>query len=97
VKKILTVFVCLFASALAAAYSVTFNWQQSKSPGIVADKLYCGKISGGPYPYSHQTSYPTTTLEVPKAPPGTYYCVVTAINSLGDESAPSNEVKVQIP
>lgn len=96
-KKICAVFVCLFVSAFAAGYSVTFNWDQSKSGGIVADKIYCGSNSGGPYPYSYRTKYPTTTLEIPKAPAGTYYCVVTAIDGQGMESKPSNEVKVRIP
>ena len=96
-KNICTVFVCLLVSVFAAGYSVTFNWDQSESRGIVADKIYCGRHSGGPYPYTHRTKQPTTTFEIPTAPAGTYYCVVTAIDSKGMESKPSNEVEVQIP
>lgn len=91
------VLVCLLASANASLHTVTLRWTQSDSPDIVANKVYCSRVPGGPYPYYHKTSSPTTLLRLSRIPSGQYYCMVTAIDSQGMESIASNEVEVDVP
>jgi len=97
VIKKCVVFVCLLASANASVHTVTLYWIQSSSPDIVANKVYCGYVSGGPYPFFHKTRNPTNRLTVPNIPSGHYYCMVTAIDGQGMESVASNEVVVDVP
>ena len=96
-NKQLMVLVCLLLSAYANAHSVTLTWDQSTSPGIVANKVYCGTVSGGPYQRMHTIHYAATQLVVPKVHSGRYYCMVTAIDGQGMESVASNEVEVLVP
>jgi hypothetical protein len=99
VKLRYALLVCLLVSANASTngHSVTLSWTQSDSPNIVSNEVYCGPVSGGPYSFHRNTRHPATSLIVPKVHSGTYYCVVTAINDLGEESDPSNEVEVDVP
>jgi hypothetical protein len=97
VNKKFVVLVCLLVSAYANASTVTLTWTQSDSPGIVYNKVYCGYVSGGPYPWRRKTSDPATSLKVLNVNSGTYYCMVTAIDGQGIESVASNEVKVVVP
>ena len=90
-------FVCLMASANASVHSVTLNWTQSNSSNIVCNKVYCGRVSGGPYPWHRTTQHLETTMTMKKVNSGTYYCMVTAIDSQGIESTASNEVEVLVP
>jgi hypothetical protein len=89
--------VCLLASANASVHSVILNWTQSNSSNIVSNEVYCGHVSGGPYPRHRATKYPETSMTVKNVHSGTYYCVVTAIDSQGMESIASNEVEVVVP
>lgn len=96
-QKWLTLVVCLLVSAYAGAHTVTLHWTQSGSDDVVSNKLYCGHQSGGPYPYHRTSKHPVTGFTKLNAPSGTYYCVVTAINSWGEESKASNEVRFIVP
>ncbi len=96
-KKLSVAVVCLVFSAYALATSVTLNWTQSNSPDIVCNKVYWGPVSGGPYTHQYRTKQPATTATMRVAPSGTWYCVVTAIDSQGMESTVSNEVEVLVP
>jgi hypothetical protein len=97
VIKKCVVFVCLLASASASVHSVTLNWTQSDSPNIASNEVYCGHVSGGPYPWHRRTKAPETSMTVPGVNSGTYYCMVTAIDGQGMESVASNEVEVAVP
>jgi hypothetical protein len=90
---------CLLVSAGAGTndHSVTLSWTQSDSPNIVSNEVYCGRVSGGPYPFQRETLVPATSLAVPKVHSGTYYCVVTATDAQGVESGPSSELEVDVP
>lgn len=96
-KRMYEVFLCLLVCAYADAHTVTLTWTQSNSPGIVANKVYCGTVSGGPYQRMHTIRHPATLLTVPKVHSGTYYCMVTAVDGHGEESVASNEVQVVVP
>ena len=90
-------FVCLLASANASIHLVTLNWTQSNSSDIVSNKVYCGRVSGGPYPWHRTTQHLETNMTIKKVNSGKYYCMVTAIDSHGMESIASNEVEVVVP
>ena len=96
-KKLFVLAACSLLPPCAGAHSVTLTWTQSKSRGIIHDRVYCGHQSGGPYPQRYMTKEPETSVTKFNAEPGDYYCVVTAINRDGYESEPSNEVHVIVP
>ena len=78
-----------FTTTAAAPGSVQLIWNPSVTAGVTGYNIYYGtapraettKINAG-----NVTSYIVTGLS-----PGTYYFYVTAYNSSGTESAPSNE------
>lgn len=65
-------------------------------PGVAGYNVYRGTVSGGPYVKIAEmvalTSYTDCGLSA-----GTYYYVVTSVDSNGVESAYSNEAVAQIP
>jgi hypothetical protein len=72
------------------AAEVSLAWDPSTSSNIAGYKVYVGTASGNyraPTTIPNQTAYTVTGLQ-----PGTYYFVVTAFNTVGDESDFSNEV-----
>jgi len=76
-------------SPVQAAQSVTLAW--NPDPGVAGYHLHYGTASGV---YNQTTDVGnTTTATVPNLTPGlTYFFVVTAFNTAGLESLPSNEV-----
>ncbi|MGC2418422.1 MAG: choice-of-anchor D domain-containing protein [Candidatus Acidiferrales bacterium] len=81
----------------ATASSVSLSWASSSSSGVVGYNVYRGTISGGPYtklPLSPVTSSPATDSTVSS---GTYYYVVTAVDSSNNESADSNQATASVP
>jgi Cep192 domain 4/HYDIN/CFA65/VesB-like, Ig-like domain/Protein of unknown function (DUF1573) len=81
----------------ATASSVSLSWAPSSSSSVVGYNIYRGTISGGPYtklPLSPVTSSPATDSTVSS---GTYYYVVTAVDSSNNESADSNQATASVP
>jgi hypothetical protein len=76
--------------------SVTLAWDADTSPSTAGYRLYVGLVSGI---YTQRTDIGnTTTGTVSNLISGvTYYSVVTAYNSAGLESPPSNEVSYRAP
>jgi hypothetical protein len=82
----------------AVAHSVSLSWTASTST-VVGYNVYRSTISGGPYTLI-TTSSPTpgTTYTDNGVQAGvTYFYVVTAVDSNGNESAFSNEASVTVP
>ena len=55
-----------------------------------------GNVSGN-YPVTNNVGQATNATALGLQPGGTYYFVVTAYNSSGLESSPSNEIVYQVP
>jgi Abnormal spindle-like microcephaly-assoc'd, ASPM-SPD-2-Hydin len=78
-------------------YSVSLSWDASTSP-VVGYNVYRGSKSGGRYARINTILDPKTTyVDSNVAASQTYYYVTTSVNSSGQESAYSNQVKVVIP
>lgn len=77
--------------------SVALSWVASTSQ-VSGYYVYRGAVSGGPY-QKLNSSYVSATSYVDNgvASGQTYYYVVTAVDSQGDESAYSNEASATIP
>lgn len=77
-------------------YSVSLSWDSSSSP-VAGYNVYRGGKTGGPYTkvstLDPNTSYTDNTVTAGT----TYYYVTTAVNSTGEESTYSNQVKAVIP
>jgi hypothetical protein len=81
----------------AGVPSVSLSWNPSTS-GVTGYNVYRGTVSGGPYSKLNSSMDPGTRFVDTSVVPGdTYYYVTTAVNSSGQESGYSNEVKVVIP
>jgi fibronectin type 3 domain-containing protein len=81
----------------AVSHSVTLSWTASTST-VVGYNVYRSTVSGGPY--TLLTSSPvtgTTFTDTTVQARVTYYYVVTAVDSSGNESAYSNEASVTVP
>jgi hypothetical protein len=79
------------ASLASAAQSMNLAWDVDTDPSVVGYRLHFGFINGQPTESLDVGS--KTTATVPNlAPAQTYYFSVTAYNSAGLESLPSNEV-----
>jgi hypothetical protein len=63
---------------------------------VLSNNVYRSTTSGGPYSEIYSSSSPITTYSDTSVSPGTYYYVVTAVNSNG-ESLNSNEVTAVVP
>ena len=82
------------------AAEVTLAWTPSPSANIVEYRIYQSML-----PRQHalgngnevmSVSGSTYKATLPDILPGRYYWVVTAVNNMGQESSPSNEVGVTI-
>ena len=97
--------VCLFTflsllsfSTLALAHTVNLSWDASTSQNIVGYNVYRGPSASGPYTKINSTLDPNTSYTDPTVQGGqTYYYVTTAVDSLGVESAYSNQSEAVIP
>src|ERR1019366_1633338 len=77
--------------------SVT-DWRNDSitCPPVTSNNVYRSLTSGGPYTEIYSSSSPITTYSNTSVSPGTYYYVITAVNSNG-ESVNSNEVTAIVP
>ncbi len=81
-----------------ASHSVGLSWTPSDSPNIAGYIVDRGTVSGGPYQPMNSspisgTQYVDTTVKESNS----YFYVVIAVASDGDESEPSQQVSVTIP
>ena len=81
----------------AVQHTVDLSWNASTST-VAGYKIYRGTRSGGPYTALNSALDTTTTYTDSGVQSGqTYYYVVTAVDSAGNESAYSNQVTAVIP
>jgi hypothetical protein len=90
----LIILVCSAFEVEAAV--VTLAWDLSSSPNIAGYRLYSGTTSDV-YSQTIELGNATSTLVSNLVTGKTYFFVVTAYNTLGVESAPSNEVSYLAP
>jgi hypothetical protein len=83
-------------SSARAAQSVTLAWDPSQGSNIAGYTLYSGTTSGT-YTQTTSAGLSTTGTLTNLAAGTTYYFVVTAYDTAGLESAPSNEVSFTTP
>lgn len=96
-KIIITALLLLMAIPAMAVQTVTINWDASPSTDVTNYRIY---ISEEPGAYLIGTNFIIETdaaarsvvIDVAPNVGNTVYAVVTAINSYGHESNPSNEV-----
>ena len=81
----------------AVGHSATLTWQASTS-SVAGYNVYRGATSGGPYTAINSSLQAGTSYVDSTVLPGlTYFYVVTAVDSSGNESVNSNEVQAVIP
>ena len=77
-------------AGLTTAAGLRLVWQPSTSPSVVGHRVYRGPSSGNfnwVQPIGNETNFSLTNL-----PEGTFVFMVTAVDGIGLESLPSNEV-----
>ena len=74
---------------------MTLTWAASGTAGV-SYNIYRGTVSGGPYSKIASSISATTYQDNNVTPGGTYYYVVTAVDSAG-ESSDSNQASASIP
>lgn len=83
-------------------HGILFNWTQSTSTGVTANRVKCGTATGGPYSIVFTSTGPIvsydwlTTSSIVGVGGTRYYCVVTALAGTV-ESVNSNEVNAIFP
>jgi fibronectin type 3 domain-containing protein len=83
--------------AAAPPHSVSLNWNASTSV-VAGYNTYRSQVTGGPYTKLNASLDAVTSYTDESVSAGqTYYYVTTAVDSSGDESTYSNEVKTVIP
>ena len=78
------------------AAGVTLAWDPASSPNIAGYRLHSGTTSGV-YSQTSELGNATSTLVSNLVTGKTYFFVVTAYNTMGVESTPSNEVSYLAP
>jgi fibronectin type 3 domain-containing protein len=90
--------IALNGTGATVAHSVALNWVASASTGVTGYNVYRGTQTGGPYSKVTATPVATTSYTDSTVTAGaTYFYVVTAVDSAGNESAFSSEVSATIP
>ena len=89
----------IFFSLITQTYAVTnvtFGWDANTETNLDHYVLYWGTAAGGPYPQrSPDIPKDITTYQVTGLPDNTkHYFVVTAVDSVGNESFKGNEISV---
>jgi hypothetical protein len=85
------------AGTQAVSHSVGLTWNASTST-VVGYNVYRSTTSGGPYTLITSSLVSGTTYSDTSVSAGvTYYYVVTAVDSSGNESAYSNEASATVP
>jgi hypothetical protein len=79
------------------ASSVYLSWAASTSPHVVGYNIYRHDSSGSYTKINSSLDVDTNYVDASIVSSGTYYYATTAVNSSGQESSPSNVVKVVIP
>jgi hypothetical protein len=79
------------AAKTSGKKKVTLSWTQSTSPNIVQNKIYRSNVSGGPYNLIATVATTSAFNNTGLTSGTTYFYRVTAVNSDGLESPPSNE------
>jgi hypothetical protein len=82
--------------AAAPQHSVTLSWSASTST-VTGYHVYRGTSSGGPYTVIDSNASDTSFTDNSVAAGQTYFYVVTAVDSQGNESVYSNQAKATIP
>jgi len=83
-------------SPTPTAHTVHLSWAPSSS-AVTGYRVYRGQVSGGPYPNA-VTSVDALSFDDTTVVDGnTYYYVVTAVDSAGEESAYSNQASAAVP
>ena len=81
----------------APQHTVSLSWAASTST-VVGYNVYRGTQSGGPYAVLNSTADASTTYTDSTVQAGqTYYYVVTAVDSSGNESVNSNQAQAVVP
>lgn len=86
------------ATASGGSHSVDLNWIASTSSSVSGYKVYRSVTSGGPYTLLNAA--PVTSIvytDSTVSGGATYYYVVTAVDSSGNESIYSNEARAVVP
>ena len=83
---------------MASAHSVMLKWTTSPSPGVTGYKVYRSTVSGSGYTKIGPSVVSGLTYTDATVVSGvTYYYVTTSVNSSGDESSFSQQVKMIVP
>lgn len=91
-RKLLLVLMMLLVPTLAgAATTVNLAWDANTEADLSGYRLYQSTAAGGPYTMV-QTLGKVTTTSVTGLPDGRFYWVLTAFDTVGNESGYSNEV-----
>jgi Abnormal spindle-like microcephaly-assoc'd, ASPM-SPD-2-Hydin/Cep192 domain 4 len=77
--------------------SVYLSWEASTSRHVVGYNIYRHAVGASYKKINSILNVTTTYTDISVAPGGTYFYATTAVNSRGQESALSNQVKVPIP
>lgn len=101
-KKWVVVILCLILCASAVCYATQtillgFSWDANTEPDLAGYRLYSSQASGS-YTFGDANSYisidpNSTAYLLGPSPAIETYFVLTAIDTAGNESEPSNEVK----
>ncbi len=84
--------------SVAQAAEVELRWQRPKaSSKFVGYRVYSGPKSGDYNQYVDVAKSQTSVIISNLEPGNTYYFAATSVSQSGDESAFSNEIKVQLP
>ena len=96
-RGLLIACIFMFHFANAAIASVTLAWDPNSEPSLAGYNLYRSTQSGvfGSVPING-TPLTTTSFTDSTAVSGTYYYVVRAVSVNGQQSAPSNQVQVNV-
>jgi hypothetical protein len=84
----------LASASFASASNLKFAWNASSDPNVVGYNLSYGTTSGRYSKTLNAGGATSTTVSL--SPGSTYYFVVTAYNSIGLQSLPSNEVSLSV-
>jgi hypothetical protein len=85
-------------TAAASAHSVMLKWTASPSPGVTGYKVYRSTVSGSGYSKINSSVVSGLTYTDATVVNGvTYYYVTTSVDSSGEESSFSEQVKMIVP
>ena len=73
------------------------KWTASPSPGVTGYKVYRSTVSGSGYTKINIPVTGLTYTDASVVSGVTYYYVTTSVNSSGDESSFSQQVKMIVP